>query len=534
MSYFTGKAGIGRAVLAPGLIKAYPARAGQTHSAFSLQRRIGNQAMQRLLAPTAVRRAASDFAENALIGTAGDIHEQEAEHAAHAVMRLPDGGPQVSVSRLSSHALQAKREDVGAAASNATASHAHRHLSHSTGQALDARTRAYFEPRFGQDFSRVRVHADDKAHEAAAAVSARAYTLGRDIVFARGAYQPATHPGRLLLAHELAHVVQQSGLRSSGVIQRQQPPTTQATPPAQVTQQIYNQAMTSMAAKSGVNASLVTILKKGQVGQKVAGVHSAMTALTVQRPAPKGSKAGPTTVPAVTVNFDLEISANAAALPAGAFAAFVNDPANQTAFVGKVATGMTITRHLKIITKPPPAGATADTLAEALIHEGTHMILEIDRLLGMAKTASGTTGALTAFAKYETAATSSTLRPALATALLAEVNRAFTPSGAKTPTIKAADASTAVSNVISRMLEERFATDQQLAAYPRTVSNSVLAGAYLWSLLAEETGKSPWPQGSGAQALVTQTAKFLDDVAALLAQPAKPAPKTPPAGSGTP
>lgn len=66
------------------------------------------------------------------------------------------------------------------------------------------------EPRFGHDFSRVRVHTDARSTEAAAAISARAFTRGRDIVFGTGEYTSATNEGRLLLAHELVHTQQQS------------------------------------------------------------------------------------------------------------------------------------------------------------------------------------------------------------------------------------------------------------------------------------------------------------------------------------
>jgi hypothetical protein len=65
------------------------------------------------------------------------------------------------------------------------------------------------EPRFGHDFSRVRVHMDAQAAESARAVNALAYTVGRDVVFGPGKYAPATREGRKLLAHELAHVSQQ-------------------------------------------------------------------------------------------------------------------------------------------------------------------------------------------------------------------------------------------------------------------------------------------------------------------------------------
>ncbi len=66
------------------------------------------------------------------------------------------------------------------------------------------------EPRFGQDFSQVRVHSDSRAAESATAVNALAYTVGSDVVFGPGQYTPETPPGRHLLAHELTHVVQQA------------------------------------------------------------------------------------------------------------------------------------------------------------------------------------------------------------------------------------------------------------------------------------------------------------------------------------
>ncbi len=82
------------------------------------------------------------------------------------------------------------------------------------GQPLDAGTRTFMEPRFGHDFSRVRVHTDEKAAESARAVDALAYTVGRDVVFETGKYEPGTSEGKRLLAHELAHIVQQQGHES--------------------------------------------------------------------------------------------------------------------------------------------------------------------------------------------------------------------------------------------------------------------------------------------------------------------------------
>lgn len=80
----------------------------------------------------------------------------------------------------------------------------------SPGQPLDAATRAFMESGFGHDFARVRVHTDDQASSSARAVGALAYAVGPHIAVRGDKYAPATAAGRRLLAHELAHVVQQS------------------------------------------------------------------------------------------------------------------------------------------------------------------------------------------------------------------------------------------------------------------------------------------------------------------------------------
>ncbi len=88
----------------------------------------------------------------------------------------------------------------------------------SAGQPLDNRTRSYMEARFGYDFSQVRVHTNKKAAESARAVNARAYTVGRDIVFGKGQYTPGSDEGKRLVAHELVHVGQQTGINLLGDI----------------------------------------------------------------------------------------------------------------------------------------------------------------------------------------------------------------------------------------------------------------------------------------------------------------------------
>jgi len=83
------------------------------------------------------------------------------------------------------------------------------------GQPLSPSLRSYFEPRFGQDFSGVRLHTDANGASAARSVNAKAFTLGSDVAFAAGQYSPETTGGKRLLAHELTHVVQQGGTKST-------------------------------------------------------------------------------------------------------------------------------------------------------------------------------------------------------------------------------------------------------------------------------------------------------------------------------
>jgi hypothetical protein len=85
------------------------------------------------------------------------------------------------------------------------------HVLQQPGQPLDPATRAFMEKRFGYDFGQVRIHVDAEAAASARGVRARAYTVGRDVVFSANQYEPATVAGRRLLAHELVHTVQQSG-----------------------------------------------------------------------------------------------------------------------------------------------------------------------------------------------------------------------------------------------------------------------------------------------------------------------------------
>jgi Domain of unknown function (DUF4157) len=95
--------------------------------------------------------------------------------------------------------------------------------SRAEGAPLDDETRAVMERHLGHDFGDVRVHAGGRAVEAARSIRARAYTVGNHVVFGEGAYAPGTSVGRRLLAHELAHVAQQTrggGVATGSAVQR--------------------------------------------------------------------------------------------------------------------------------------------------------------------------------------------------------------------------------------------------------------------------------------------------------------------------
>ena len=152
------------------------------------------------------------------ISEPGDRDEQEADHIADQVMRMPEPLDQRQIEPETEEAgiqRQAILNPIpslyrGLAQPDVTPM-VHEVLG-SPGKPLDPATRAFFEPRFGYDFSQVRVHTDPKAAESAHSINARAYTAGRNIVFHRGQYAPQMLEGQRLLAHELTHVVQQGGV----------------------------------------------------------------------------------------------------------------------------------------------------------------------------------------------------------------------------------------------------------------------------------------------------------------------------------
>jgi hypothetical protein len=92
-----------------------------------------------------------------------------------------------------------------------------------SGEVLDPGTRGRFEEPLGDSFADVRVHTDSGADALARSVDARAFATGSDIYFASGEYRPGSGDGDRLLAHELAHVVQQRGATTAGPLVVSQP-----------------------------------------------------------------------------------------------------------------------------------------------------------------------------------------------------------------------------------------------------------------------------------------------------------------------
>lgn len=164
------------------------------------------------------------------IGPSNDRYEQEADRVADQVMRMPEssnvqrkkscaGNCQIESRENLTEQIQSKPASVSTGTGLDTPASINQTLS-SPGRPLDSSARTFFESRFSQDFSDVRIHSDIQASNSAREINARAYTAGRDVVFADREYQPHSNAGRHLIAHELTHVIQQGHSKSDQTIQR--------------------------------------------------------------------------------------------------------------------------------------------------------------------------------------------------------------------------------------------------------------------------------------------------------------------------
>lgn len=244
----------------PAAVQRQPALASRPGSATTarsmpaartLHQRLGNRGTQAFLAQVAGRSSVpavtAPIQARVAISQPGDPYEQEADRVADAVMRMPASpagvsgipavcaaGPALQRScaacktenepEVSGQVRAHRKEAAGAVPGVMPAVEANVHILQGQGSPLPPATRAFFEPRFGADFSQVRVNTGPQADETARSLGARAFTVGPSISFAAGQFSPTSVEGRHLLAHELTHVVQQdSGIRRTGTaVQRQQ------------------------------------------------------------------------------------------------------------------------------------------------------------------------------------------------------------------------------------------------------------------------------------------------------------------------
>ncbi len=137
-----------------------------------------------------------------------DASEIEADSIAEKVMRMPALETTPIDSEAEGKANLSRKENH--LSSNHQISSNIGSVFKSAGQPLNSELRNFFEPRFGYDFSRIKIHHDSYSNEFAENISAKAFTVGKDIGFAKGEYEPTSAKGRQLLAHELTHVVQQN------------------------------------------------------------------------------------------------------------------------------------------------------------------------------------------------------------------------------------------------------------------------------------------------------------------------------------
>lgn len=264
------------------------------HPLLHLQQTIGNQAVGRLIQA------------KLKVSQPGDKDEQEADRVADKVMRMPESQLQRQSQKdeedkeirrrpkedeeekLSRQPKEEEKEEVqrvslkkeeekDALQTKTVAGNVPQvsprvqsqiHSLRGGGKPLPSAERAFFEPRFGHDFSQVRVHTDRDAAETAAAVNAKAFTIGHNVAFGSGQYAPQTTEGRRLLAHELTHVVQQASANQKLKLQpKQKPPKSK--PPSQPAQTVYKEVKRQTYAIEGKNLKEVAenIMARGEAGR---------------------------------------------------------------------------------------------------------------------------------------------------------------------------------------------------------------------------------------------------------------------------
>ena len=199
------------------------------------------------------------------IGASNDPLEHEADRVADQVVAAP-ANPAVSDAALRIQRFTGQPNSPAPTAAPASVNHA---LA-SPGRPLGPELRQDMEQRFGHDFSRVRVHSGAEAEQSTRDVNANAYTVGHDMVFAAQRFAPGTHEGQRLIAHELAHVVQQTGgdAVSSPFLQRQPAPQTRQGKILSLKEVSADPAREKARKKAGQTAAEVCRSISGGVGKE--------------------------------------------------------------------------------------------------------------------------------------------------------------------------------------------------------------------------------------------------------------------------
>lgn len=252
-----------------------------TQAVTRLQQTAGNRAVQRMLSATLGSGAKARVQARLSVSSPSDAHELEAERVANEVVRIQDPAadplapaasqPAQAIQRLfREHYNDGHEHDLSSPEFD---SHLESEITGAKrGVPLSASERAYFEPRFGRDFSGVQVHANSHAAELARSVNAQAFTFGDQIFFDAGKYSPDSSEGRHLLAHELAHVVQQGYAPPAAMASAH--PSGSATPASASGGAIHNDRLSDTltgAATGGLIGAGIGFLVGGPVGALVGG-----------------------------------------------------------------------------------------------------------------------------------------------------------------------------------------------------------------------------------------------------------------------
>ncbi len=239
---------------------------------------------------------AAFFQAKLTINKPGDEYEQEADAVADKVMRMPDRTPRnnlffqpaiSAIQRKCAHCEEQEKQQLQRKETNNSAVTRDQELDSyvenlsGRGQRLPKEVQNFFEPKFGYDFSNVKVHTDTTAANSAQSINALAYTSGNNMVFNKGQYQPETNTGKKLLAHELTHVVQQGSLIKK--VQRMESEEESSS------SEVSTPPNTDASLKSGIAFDAIE-LPSDEAARRVNQALDVMTGLTyVRRPSSSSS-----------------------------------------------------------------------------------------------------------------------------------------------------------------------------------------------------------------------------------------------------